>query len=219
MLEKIKKFIKTNLQQATIDPARFDDPLAQKIKWTPAKRGGSNFRTHKLFMDGSNRAGFKATWGAKIFCLLFVAVGIAVPIIFSVSDAQNAGTEFSYETLFPFGFGALFVGVGSFMFYSYAKPIIFDKMNGNYWKGWKQPAQGYSHTPPENGARLSNIHAIQLLSEYVRGEKKSYYSYELNIVLKDGKRLNVVDHGSHSRLIDDAEKLSQFLGVSVWDAT
>jgi hypothetical protein len=56
------------------------------------------------------------------------------------------------------------------------------------------------------------------LTEYVSGNKSSYYSYELNLVLDDGSRINVVDHGNLERLRSDAQTLSQFLGKPVWDA-
>ena len=51
------------------------------------------------------------------------------------------------------------------------------------------------------------------------GGSSRYYSYELNLVLKDGTRLNVVDHGGKSLLNANAETLAQFLNVPVWDAT
>jgi hypothetical protein len=57
------------------------------------------------------------------------------------------------------------------------------------------------------------------LSEFVSGSKNSYYSYELNLVLDDGSRINVVDHGNLERLRSDANALSQFLDKPVWDAT
>jgi hypothetical protein len=53
----------------------------------------------------------------------------------------------------------------------------------------------------------------------VTGNKNSYYSYELNLVLDDGSRINVVDHGNLDRLRSDAQTLSRFLDKPVWDAT
>ena len=67
--------------------------------------------------------------------------------------------------------------------------------------------------------RLNGVHALQLISEYVRGNKSSFYSYELNLVLDDGSRVNVVDHGALARLRDDARTLARFLGRPLWDAT
>ena len=60
---------------------------------------------------------------------------------------------------------------------------------------------------------------MQLLSKFVSGSKSSYYSYELNLVLNDGRRINVVDHGDLKRLRSDVKTLSQFLDKPVWDAT
>ena len=51
------------------------------------------------------------------------------------------------------------------------------------------------------------------------GNKNSYYSYELNLVLEDGSRVNVVDQGNLKRLRSDAQTLSRFLDKPVWDAT
>ena len=45
------------------------------------------------------------------------------------------------------------------------------------------------------------------------------HRYELNPVLNDGSRINVVDHGNLERLRGDAITLSQFLDKPVWDAT
>jgi hypothetical protein len=41
-------------------------------------------------------------------------------------------------------------------------------------------------------------------------------SYELNLVLKDGRRINVVDHGGADKIRTDAATLADFLGVPVW---
>ena len=66
---------------------------------------------------------------------------------------------------------------------------------------------------------LEEIHALQLVSELCHTKNRSYYSYELNLVLRDGQRINAVDHGRHERIRTDAQRLSDFLGKPVWDAT
>ena len=99
-----------------------------------------------------------------------------------------------------------------------AAPIVFDKASGYFWKGRKFPQDVPDPRSLKNVVQIGQIHALQLLAEYVRGSKSSYYSYELNLVLEDGKRLNVVDHGNQTKLREDAKTLSQFLGKPVWDA-
>ena len=79
-----------------------------------------------------------------------------------------------------------------------------------FWKGKKT-----------DSINLENIHAIQLIRECVAGdsESPSFYSYELNLVLDDGERRNVIDQGGQGRVVKYAEQLGQFLDVRVWDAT
>jgi hypothetical protein len=67
-------------------------------------------------------------------------------------------------------------------------------------------------------ARLEEIHALQLVAENCRSDNDTYRSYELNLILKDGKRINVVDHGNESKLREDAQTLSRFIEKPVWDA-
>ena len=112
----------------------------------------------------------------------------------------------------------IFASAGGFMWYIMGKPRVFDKLTGMYWLGHKEPDYVYkvANEVQNNQARLSDIHAIQLIREYVRSDKNSYYSYELNLILKSGERLNVIDHGKKSEIISDADKLSKYLGVPVW---
>ena len=67
-------------------------------------------------------------------------------------------------------------------------------------------------------ADLKSIRAIQLVREYVSGNKNSYYSYELNLVCSSGDRINIVDHGSLRAIREDAELLANYLSLPVWDA-
>jgi hypothetical protein len=41
----------------------------------------------------------------------------------------------------------------------------------------------------------------------------------LNLILKSGGRINVVDHGNIEKLKEDAQILSSFLSKPVWDST
>jgi hypothetical protein len=104
------------------------------------------------------------------------------------------------------------------MLYFGTTPIVFDKYQGCFWKGRKVPNGVSDSQGIKYFARLDEIHALQLISEYCRGNKSSYYSYELNLILKNGNRMNVVDHGNPEKLREDTQALSRFLGKPVWDA-
>ena len=218
-LKNLKDVITNTASHMTFDPSRFDDPLATSIRWTPIKSGGSNFRTHKYYSQGANQAGFKATLGAKLFSGIFMVAGLGIATGVPYRIYLSGDPLIAVETLVIILFGLIFFGAGLFMFRSYSKPVIFDKMVGYFWKGWKKPERYKSNQTVKGSIKISDIHALQLVSEYIRGDKKSYYSYELNIVTRDGQRYNVIDHGDRSDMLADADKLSDFLGVPVWDAT
>ena len=216
MLKKLKKFagsLATPPEPLNIE--QFNDPIANTISWEPAKRGGSNFKTHKYISDGFNRAEFKMSVGARIFASIFMVVGAGMPAIFIYSGGFNT----TQETLMLIGFGLIFVIVGGLIHYFYGRPVVFDKMKGFYWKGWNKPDHTTARVATNNIVPLSEIHALQLIKEFVRSDKSSYYSYELNLVLRDGTRVNVVDHGNGKILKKDAQQLSSFLGKPLWDVS
>ena len=217
-----KKFIEKlkgmTTEHTSFDPSSFDDPVAMQTDWTPAKGGGTNFRTHILVQIDPNRLEFQASTGAKVFYLLFALIGAGVLIGFPVASASSGEFSFDMDTLMPMLVGLIFLCVGCVMFYFGTAPVVFDKRKGYFWKGRKSPDLVLNKNTLKYFADLKKIYALQLISEYVRGDKSSYYSYELNLVLKDGKRVNVVDHGNQDKLRDDANTLAFFLGKPVWDA-
>ena len=211
---KITEFLKKLSTKTThvVDPQQFNDPLAIRVSWSPAKGGGASFKTHSLIKAEYYRIEFIASLGAKIFYGLFFGIGLAVMIGVSIGMADEG-----IKVLFPIVFGGIFTTVGGLLYYFGTAPIVFDRQIGYYWKGRVKPTPYSSENPEKNCTQLGQIHALQLISEYVRSDKSSYYSYELNLVLKDGSRLNVVDHGKAEQLIEDAHVLADFLRVPLWN--
>ncbi|MEX0722797.1 MAG: hypothetical protein WD357_03070 [Gracilimonas sp.] len=218
MFKKIKaKLAQLAVKPEPIDVSEFGDSLAESVSWSPAKGGGTNIKTHSLAKEDYNRYSFKATYSAVLFFGVFVLFGAIFPIVFITSNSEGVGLV-SWESLGVIGFGLIFMGAGLFMGYRFMRPIVFDKSVGFFWKGWKQPEM-YGSDNPKGAIRLSDIHAFQILSEYIKSDNSSYHSYELNLILKDGNRHNVIDHGKLSALREDAKELSKFLGKPVWDIT
>ncbi|MBN2789300.1 MAG: hypothetical protein JXR69_03850 [Candidatus Delongbacteria bacterium] len=216
MFEKIKQALLRRREKVIIDPSRFADPVADRTEWGPAKRGGSNFRTHKLINYGNQRYEFKGSVAAIIFSLVFAMAGLGVLIGFSVFMSTSK-TEFEVPMIIPFIFGTIFTIVGYFMYRHMTAPIVFDKNQGYFWKGRKSPREVFNIDSIKVHSELDQIHAIQILSEYCHTDKSHYYSYELNLVLKDSSRINVVDHGNLAKLREDANLLAEFLEVPIWD--
>jgi hypothetical protein len=197
------------------EPASLGDPVALTTEWTPCVRGGSSFCTHKLVQRSPTTVGFRPTIGACLFYLVFFAVGVFLLAkgLPSALAQKSAGAGIIVLILIMV---LMFGGGGAYMLWQGTRPIVFDRSLRMFWKGWSRPF-------PDSAAfrndviPFDQIHALQIISERCSGKNKSFYSYELNVVKKDGSRVNVVDHGDRAQLTGDAMALSQFLEVPLWD--
>ena len=211
-----------NTADFTTDTARaaeFGDPLAGRTAWTPAKPGGTSFRTHKLVMTRPDRWEFRpgllgrlVPLGAAIGGVAALAVGVAMWETFDV-----------FVKIFCLGLGAIGLGAGLVMFLQFRCPIVFDSITGYYWKGTRSPETALPADAEGKWVKLDQIHALQIVSEVITrtdqySRTHTYTSYELNLVLQDATRLNVVDHTNYAGLRPDAETLAEFLKVPLWDA-
>lgn len=219
MFKKLSEAIKKMSREIpAFDATKFNDPLANRIEWKPLKRGGANFKTYQLVQVDYHRIEFKASMMAKIFYFIFLGVGLGIMTIYGGIILAEGLNLFSAETIFPMIFGLGFAVIGLFLFYFGTTPIVFDKTTGFFWKGRKDPSRIYDPGQLKIQTLLQDIHALQIIRERVSSSKSSYYSYELNLVLKDGRRLNIIDHGNIKQIRSDAKTLAQFLGCPVWDA-
>ena len=218
MLKKLSNRLKGLANKdVRIDPSKFADPVAMDTEWGPLRQGGANFQTHRLIRVDRFRMEFRASMVAKLFSMIFLIVGLGITIGFSRQHFPDGRFSHSVHNLLPTSMGLLFAIAGGVLLYTITAPIVFDKQSEFFWKGRKTPRDTFDKKSLKKFAEFGEIHALQLISEHCRGNKSSYYSYELNLVLKDGKRINVVDHGNYDKLCEDAETLSQFLERPVWN--
>lgn len=92
-----------------------------------------------------------------------------------------------------------------------SKPIIFDKQSGYFYKEKPQMTYGMIDPTNRNIIPLSSIHALQIVSERVSTKNSSFLSYEINLILSDKKRINVVDHGNLEKIQADVKQLGEYL--------
>lgn len=220
--ELARKLKRITVEPVPYDPSALGDEIAMRTGWGPARGGGASFRTHRLVEVAPDRREFRATRGAVAFYLIFLVVGLGTIVGFSLAGVANgfpSGSGSLIARVLPFLVGTVFAGAGGALLYSGAAPIVFDRRRGDYWKGRRAPYEVTNRSELEEWVELDRIHALQIVSEHCRSDDSSYYSYELNIVLDDGSRLNVVDHGNRAELRADAEALAAFLERPLWDAT
>ncbi len=218
--DSIKDAIKA--QSTPLDLSKFNNPVAEKTDWTPLKPGGTNFRTHK-FSKKTGMAYFKATKGNLVFSGVFMLLGIVVPVLMMVSNIKN-GSSFEPVLLVMNLVPLVFFFAGFFLFKHSTKPIVFNKNTGYFWKGRLKENENPAQKPLKVYCKLIDIAAVQIVSERVRSSSSSsssrsssFRSYEINLILQDAGRLNVIDHGNKKKLLEDAQQLASYLGVPIWD--
>jgi hypothetical protein len=194
-----------------VPPHLAGDALASQTAWDPLARGGTSFRTRSLITAGPERLEFPATWGMRIFAAVFLGLGLVVIAVgIGVSEEAGVGT-----TLAIFAFGVVFTAIAIGVWRSGTAPIVFDRKQGAFWRGRTPPAG--AGAAPADHAPLANIGALQIIEERLSAKGGSFRSYELNLVLRDARRVNVLDHGDYAALRRDADTLSAFLGCPAWD--
>jgi hypothetical protein len=219
MFEKFKNAIKDKIQELqklnaiTVNTEIFNDPKAKLIDWQPLKSGGSNFKTSSLIKVSDMHYKYNLSTQGKLFIGLFLIIGMLVFI---------GGLALISEDTAGWGllaFGSLFI-FGSLIIYKFmGKPINIDYSIGCVWKGNKPPQLSGNRKESADSVFFSDIYSFQIIKERVHSKNNSYYSYELNLVLKDNSRFNLIDHGNIQQIRKDAEVLSAFLGKPIWDAT
>ena len=206
-----------------VNTNQFNDPVAATTDWTPLAGGGASFCSHRLVQARPGRMVFRPTRGAKAFAGIFLAVGALV----LAAMVCSIGRESWGLLAVLFLAGLAFLAMGALVLWKLGRPATFDLLLGFYWKGRSLPNPPPGDVLWTQSVRLDDVHALQIVSEEHQAEsssertdrqKRTYRSYELNLILNDATRVNVIDHGHHEALRHDAQTLAKFLNVPLWDA-
>lgn len=184
--------------------------IKNTVSTAPCYNGGASFKTHSLSKT-SNGFAFKPSINGLAFALVFALTGLG---IFSFGIYKIIIGTTTSEYLFLLLFGAVFLAAGIFILLLFLRPRVFNKNSNYYYKGFRKNVNREN----KNYVSLNRIIALQLIGETISSDNGSYKSFELNLVLDDATRLNVVDHGNLKKLIIDTEILSNFLNVPIWHA-
>jgi|GEM_PF-2228530 len=194
----------------------FAEPLAKRVIWSPMKSEGANFQAYDLAEDSHYRLVFKASTYAIIFYWFFILIGLAYALIAAGVDLTSPQLDTEFEFSFHTIVGMCFVGAGLVLFYKGTIPFVFDKSRGWYWKDRKSPTAVVDKSSLQEFGKINDIIAVQLIPKLVEDSEGDYYSFEVNLVLKDCSRVHVIDHGSKDAIEKQANKLSSFLDIPLW---
>lgn len=190
-------------------PCASADPLARQIGWWPIKRGGVHvrFAGQRLIALAPGRMQFRGTWLARLFFLPSAVLGLA---FWGLLLWRGDRLEWA-EIALVFVVGALLITWAAL--YRLAVPFVrFDKQGGTVTRA------ALPLFAPARRVPLSDLHALQLLRAPANSSFRSFPCYELNLVLRDGRRVNVAGHGALDALRQDGRRLRAFLQLPLWDA-
>ena len=208
------------MNDTMIDELSATDPIAQSVDWSPVKRSGNNYRTRELIEPRQGRLEYKPAMIAKVITwavLLHSAPALLGTVVLVIIDQMSIG-----DAIAPFLFSGGATVLGYYMWSVMCSPIIFDGESNMYWRG------GNDVRSSKTSIRFDDIHAIQLVSKRIIRTRKyhgnirhrrKFNSVELNLVLSDGSRINVLDHSKVGLIRSEAARLGELIGVPVWDAT
>lgn len=221
MIKKLGEKLQSEADaRKNFDPSRFGDPIAMRTEWEPLESDGVvSWMTESDEID-SHRMEFNAPRQTKKFYFFLIAgLGILFGFCYSFHTVLILHKEllFSTDMIQPLLVSLFFMVGGCCLLYFGTTPVVFDKYKGAFWKGRKAPDEVSDGKKPKCFAELADIHALQIVDELCE-ERTTYINYQLNLVLKDGSRLNVFENKKRNKILEVANAISKFLGKPVWDA-
>jgi hypothetical protein len=200
-----------------LDLSRFNHPLASQTAWSPLVGGGATFKTRSLRLINPQRIEFRHSSGYFWFWGFFI-VAAAVILILELPGMplHLRSASATLKTLAALG-PVLFIVCGSLALILQG-PAVLDRSEGFFWHGRRKgPQLPACHCP------LQSIAALQILHKRIsRTDGPPHHnSYEMNLVLDNGQRLNVLNHGSLPEMRLAAAEVQKFLTTNppIWDAT
>ena len=205
-----------------LDPRYFDDPVAMRTGWTPLSPGGSRHITNRLSEIAPQVLSFQPTayrhYQSLVHLLALLVFGNML-IVSLLRDELNINRPDEWWVISLLV--QILVGCGVTLVLL-NRSIVVDGKAAQVRLGlprlkWLIPFPWLQQLLCRS-VPFTAIHSIQLLDEEVRNPREQmFWSYELNLVLCDGKRINLIDHRDQREIRWDAGDLSRMMDVPIWD--
>ncbi|WP_127476460.1 hypothetical protein [Sulfurivermis fontis] len=192
-----------------------DRDISRRRPRQPLESGrGASFVTQKLMRDGRVWE-YRSTGISRAFAGVFLYLGYAalagVPL--------QLGHGFLPGALAFLCAGGLFVGIGRHLRQLFSAGARFDPLNRRIeiparpallpWLGSGRQA---------TMLKFDEVAEIEMLEKDIwAGDSRSIVNVELNLVLNDGGRINLVSHTDATAILSEANLLAGLLGIPVFD--
>ena len=205
-----------------LDPRYFDDPVAMRTGWAPMSPGGFRRTLHRLREIGPQVLSFQPTAYRHYQTFVYLGSLLAFGNVLIASLLRNELNINRHEHWWVIQLLAQILVGCCVTLFLLNRAIVIDGNTAEVRLGL--PRLGWLNQLPWlrelvcHSVPFAEIHSIQLLDEEVRRTSESmFWSYELNLVLSNGKRINLIDHGNQREIRWDAGDLSRMIDVPIWD--
>jgi len=165
-------------------------------------RKGPKFRSHTVIFS-DNSAYLKPTISSLLFCVVYIVVGLFLLVLAAIVYFNKEQIDL---TIFLLAFGVGIATFGFTLIQPFMKQVKFDKNTGKFKNNI------------DRSVEIKNIISLQIVNKMITSKHGlSYPCYELNLLTKYGRRVNILNHNDLVQLIADAQKLAEFLTVELLD--
>ncbi|MGB1236980.1 MAG: hypothetical protein ACPG4U_02145 [Pseudomonadales bacterium] len=163
---------------------------------------GPKFRSHSLVVD-QEQAWLKPTLSSMMFCVIYIVVGFFLVTLAGYIYYRSQQLDLA---IFVGGFGVAIATFGLTLIQPFLIRATFDKQKSVF------------NNSSDRKVKLDNILSLQINNKIVkRKQGLNYPCYELNMLTKNGRRINIMNHNDLPQLQRDAQLLGHFLNVDVQD--
>ena len=168
----------------------------------PLLKDGPNFLSHTVVIK-RHVAYLRPTIASMLFCVVYIVVGG-----FLISLAAHLIMKgHKYDLIiFVGGFGIAITTFGLLLIQPFLQRASFNKKSGVF------------DNKKDRDVKFHHIDSLQINNKVIqRKNALSYPCYELNMLTKHGRRINIINHNDQQQLMLDALLLSTFLKVEIQD--
>jgi hypothetical protein len=134
---------------------------------------------------------------------VYIAVGLFLLVLAAIVYFNNKQIDL---TIFLLAFGVGIATFGITLIKPFMKQVLFDKNTGKFKNNI------------DRSVKIKNIVSLQIINKMITSKHGlSYPCYELNLLTKYGRRINVLNHNDLEKLTTDAKNLAEFLSVELID--
>ena len=198
---------------------------AKKLSWSSNSTASANFSNYRVVRTRTG-LGIRPASGKRIVGLILIALSVLFAPLAVVVFSMLLGTEGHRWPGVIIGllFISVFCLTGLRSLFA-RDAFTFDLHTRRFFTG-SRPPKDIRRAGSSCGA-LSDIAGIQILSRWVyrssTGRQRfshsqaGWCSYQLNLVLRNGSRVRLLDHGNEKQLRHDASLIARTLRLEIWE--